>query len=188
MEQLLKNKNIAVLMTDGFEEVEYTIPREALDRQGANVEVVSEKAGLVRAWDHHDWGNDYRVDKSLDQVEVEAYDGLLLPGGVMNPDQLRKNEQAVAFARAFFDAGKPIAAICHGTQLLIETEALQHRELTSYPSIKTDLKNAGARWVDKEVVVDAGLVTSRSPEDLPAFTKKMIEEFCEGVHERQKTA
>ncbi len=183
----LKNKKIAVLMTNGFEESEYTKPRKALDDAQAEVHVISIKKGKVKAWDVDDWGASYNVDKTLDEVKAEDYHGLLLPGGVLNPDQLRMNEQAVAFVKHFFSAGKPIAAICHAPQLLIETHALQGRELTSYHSIATDLKNAGAKWVDKEVVVDQGLTTSRNPDDIPAFIEKMIEEFAEGKHAGQKT-
>lgn len=174
-------------MTDGFEEVEYTTPADALKNQGAEVEIVSDKPGLLVAWDHTDWGKEYQVDRTLNEADPDDYDGLMLPGGVLNPDKLRQNRKAIEWIKSFFERGAPVAAICHGPQLLIETGALGGRTLTSYPSIKTDLKNAGARWVDKEVVVDQGLVTSRNPDDLPAFTKKMIEEFCEGAHEGQKT-
>jgi protease I len=183
----LKNKKIAVLMTDGFEEVEYTKPRKALDDANAEVHVISIKSGKVKAWNSDNWGESYNVDKTLDQVTAADYDGLLLPGGVMNPDQLRMNDLAVEFVKDFLASGKPIAAICHAPQLLIETHALQGRELTSYPSIATDLQNAGARWVNKEVVVDQGLTTSRDPDDIPAFIEKMLEEFAEGKHVGQRT-
>lgn len=183
----LKKKNIAVLMTNGFEEVEYTSPRKALDDAGARVHVISIEKGQVRAWASDDWGQSFDVDETIDRARAEDYDGLLLPGGVMNPDQLRMNRDAVAFVKDFFAQGKPIAAICHAPQLLIETGALEGRELTSYPSIVTDLKNAGAKWVNKEVVVDQGLTTSRNPDDLPAFNKKMLEEFAEGVHDAQRS-
>lgn len=183
----LENKKIAILVTDGFEEIELTSPKQALEESGATVDIISPKSGKVKAWATDNWGGEYDVDKTLDNSDVSAYDGLLLPGGVMNPDQLRMNTKAISFIKDFFGQGKPIAAICHAPQLLIETGALEGRELTSYPSLATDLKNAGAHWVDKEVIVDHGLVTSRSPEDLKAFNSKMLEEFAEGVHEEQNT-
>lgn len=184
---ILKGKKVAILVANGFEEVEFTKPKEALESQQAEVDVISLKSGKVKAWDMTDWGNEYDVDKTIDEVQASDYNSLLLPGGVLNPDNLRVNEKAVAFVKDFFEAGKPIAAICHGPWTLIETGALEGRTLTSYPSIKTDLINAGANWLDEEVVVDQGLVTSRKPDDIPAFCKKMIEEFCEGVHEGQIT-
>jgi protease I len=183
----LENKKIAILMTDGFEEEEFTKPQEALQQAGAITEVIADKTGKVKAWNHTNWGGEYKVDKTLNEVNSEDYNGLLLPGGVLNPDTLRQNPKAISFIKDFFKEGKPIAAICHGPQLLIETDAIEGREMTSYPSIKKDLENAGARWVDKEVVVDQGLVTSRKPDDIPSFNKKMIEEFSEGIHEEQKT-
>lgn len=183
----LGNKRVAVLVSNGFEEVEFTEPVKALKDAGATVDVISPEPDKVRAWAKTEWGSEYSVDVALEEANEEDYHTLLLPGGVMNPDHLRHNEKAVDFVKHFFEHGKPIAAICHAPQLLIETGALQGRELTSYPSIKTDLKNAGARWVDKEVVVDAGLTTSRTPDDIPAFNKKMLEEFGEGVHEEQMT-
>lgn len=183
----LNDKTIAVLMTNGFEQSEYTEPRKALDEAGANVHVISLEKGEVKGWTSGNWGDSFKVDKTIDEVSADDYDGLLLPGGVINPDRLRMNKHAVQFAKDFFAQGKPIAAICHGPQLLIETGALEGRELTSYASIVTDLKNAGAKWVNKEVVVDQGLTTSRTPDDLPAFNKKMLEEFAEGVHEEQRT-
>jgi len=178
-----KKLKIAILMTDGFEEVELTKPREALDEAGVTTHIVSPKKNKVRAWDHTDWGDEYEVDIQLDNASSKDYDGLLLPGGVLNPDQLRMNEKAIKFISEFIDHGKPIAAICHGPQLLIETGKLKGRKMTSYPSIKTDLINAGVEWVDEEVVVDQGLTTSRKPDDIPAFNKKMLEEFREGIHE-----
>ncbi|RED93222.1 type 1 glutamine amidotransferase domain-containing protein [Marinoscillum furvescens] len=183
----LSNKKIAVLMADGFEEVEFTAPVDALRDAGAGIDVISPESGRVRAWNETEWGADYAVDVPLTKARADEYHALLLPGGVMNPDKLRMNEAAVELVKAFFEDGKPVAAICHAPQLLVETGALTGRELTSYPSIKTDLKNAGARWVDNEVVVDAGLTTSRSPEDMEAFCDKMLEEFSEGVHEDQMT-
>ncbi len=187
MEDNLKGKKIAIIMTHGFEEVEYTKPRKALDDAQAEVHVIAPESGKVKAWDSDKWGNEYDVDKTIDQVKADDYDGLFIPGGVLNPDQLRMNDKAVRFVKDFFAQGKPIAAICHGPQILIETGAIEGRELTSYPSIRTDLKNAGANWVDKEVVVDEGLTTSRNPDDIPAFIDKMIEEFAEGKHAGQKT-
>ncbi|MBL3655452.1 type 1 glutamine amidotransferase domain-containing protein [Fulvivirga sediminis] len=184
---ILKDRKVAILVADGFEEVEFTEPKKALERAGATVEVISPNDDKVKAWDSTDWGNSYNVDKSLDSALASDYNSLLLPGGVLNPDQLRANDKAVEFVKHFFEAGKPIAAICHGPWTLIETGALEGRKMTSYKSIKTDLINAGAEWVDEEVVTDQGMVTSRNPDDIPAFCKKMIEEFCEGVHEGQKT-
>lgn len=181
----LNNKKIAILVTDGFEEVEFTEPKKALEEAGATVEVIAPKEGKVKAWAKDNWGSSYDVTHKLIDADPEVYDGLMLPGGVMNPDKLRMNKDAVGFAKSFFEQGKPIAAICHAPQLLIETGALEQRKITSYPSLRTDLENAGATWVDQEVVVDSGLTTSRSPEDLPAFNKKMVEEFAEGVHEGQ---
>lgn len=183
----LKEKNIAILATHGFEEIELTNPREALKETGANTFIVSPESGSIKSWDNNQWGSDFEVDTTLEKATEESFDGLLIPGGVLNPDQLRMNEQAIEFVRSFFASGKPVAAICHGPQLLIDADVLQGREMTSYPSIKNDLKNAGARWVDNEVVVDQGLTTSRTPEDLPAFNRKMIEEFREGVHKAQMT-
>ena len=183
MSNELKAKKIAILATDGFEEVELTKPRKALHAAGAQTYIVSPKNGKIKAWDHTNWSNEYEVDITLDEVESEEFDNLFLPGGVLNPDQLRMNDKAIQFVTGFLHAGKPIAAICHGPQILIETKELDGRKMTSYPSIKTDLINAGVNWVDEEVVVDQGLTTSRRPEDIPAFNDKMLEEFREGVHE-----
>jgi len=183
----LEGRKIAILVTHGFEQVELTSPREALDRASATSHIVAPEGGKVKAWAETDWGEEFEVDVELSSARAEDYDGLLLPGGVLNPDKLRMNEAAVSFVRAFVEAGKPIAAICHGPWTLIETGALKGRELTSYRSIRTDLVNAGANWVDREVVVDAGLVTSRNPDDLPAFNDKMVEEFAEGVHAEMAT-
>lgn len=183
MSNELKGKKIAILATDGFEEVELTKPRKALHAAGAQTYIVSPKNGKIKAWDHTNWSNEYEVDITLDEVESEEFDNLFLPGGVLNPDQLRMNDKAIQFVTGFLHAGKPIAAICHGPQILIETKELDGRKMTSYPSIKTDLINAGVNWVDEEVVVDQGLTTSRRPEDIPAFNDKMLEEFREGVHE-----
>ena len=178
----LENRRVAILTEEGFEQVELTSPKTALKDAGATVDVISPKSGKIKAWDKTDWGIEVDVDKELDEVSPDDYDALMLPGGVLNPDKLRQNKSAVAFVSAFLDEGKPVAAICHGPQMLIETGMINGRKLTSYPSLQTDLKNAGAEWVDEEVVVDNGLVTSRTPADLPAFNKKMVEEFAEGVH------
>lgn len=180
----LENKKVAVLATDGFEQSELEKPVAALKDAGATVEIVSIKPGKIKGWDEKNWGKEVTVDKTLDQVSSNDYDALVLPGGVMNPDTLRTNKAAVAFAKAFMDAKKPVSAICHGPWLLAEADAVQGRKMTSYQSIQTDLKNAGANWVDEEVVTDNGLVTSRNPDDLPAFCKKMIEEIGEGRHDR----
>jgi protease I len=179
----LNDLTIAILTEEGFEQVELTGPREALEKAGVTVHIISPQKDEVKAWDETDWGIRVRVDKPLNEASPEDYDGLMLPGGVWNPDKLRLNEEAVEFVKHFLETGKPIAAICHGPQTMIETGLLEGRRMTSYPSIKSDLINAGVEWVDEEVVTDHGLVTSRSPKDLPAFNKKMLEEFAEGVHE-----
>ena len=179
----LSNKKIALLTEEGFEQVELTSPKEALEAVGASVHIISPKTGKIKAWDKTDWGIEVDVDKALADANPDDYDALVLPGGVLNPDKLRQNKDAVAFASAFLDEVKPVAAICHGPQLLIETGMISGRRLTSYPSLQTDLINAGAEWVDEEVVVDNGLVTSRTPDDLDAFNRKTIEEISEGVHE-----
>jgi protease I len=184
----LEGKNVAILATNGFEESELTSPREALQEAGAKTFIVSPESGTIKSWHENNWGGDFEVDVTLDKADEASFDGLVLPGGVMNPDQLRMNEDALNFIRAFFKSGKPVSAICHGPQLLIDADVLQGREITSYPSIKNDIKNAGARWVDNEVVVDKGLTTSRTPEDLSAFNRKMVEELREGVHDKQMTA
>jgi protease I len=173
----LNGLKVAILVTDGFEQVELMEPRKALDEAGAETRVVSPKADRVRGWKFTDWGDEVRVDTALDQAKPEDFDALLLPGGVMNPDSLRMLPKAVAFAKAFFDASKPVAAICHGPWTVIEARAARGRQMTSWPSLKTDLKNAGANWVDKEVVVDQKLVTSRKPDDIPAFNQEMIQLF-----------
>lgn len=178
----LNNRKVAILTEDGFEQVELTSPKEALEAAGAKVDVISPKSGKVKAWNKTEWGIEVNVDKPLDQVSPDAYDALVLPGGVMNPDKLRQNKESVAFVSAFLDEGKPVAAICHGPQMLIETGMIGGRTLTSYPSLQTDLKNAGAHWVDQEVVVDNGLITSRTPKDLEAFNRKAVEEIAEGQH------
>ena len=178
----LRGKKIAALVDHGFEQSELLEPKKALEQAGAEVHVVSPQNGEVKGWQHTDWGEKVKVDRGLSSARAADYDGLLLPGGVMNPDHLRANPQAVAFVKEFVTAHKPIAAICHGPWTLIEAGAVNGRRMTSWPSLKTDLINAGASWVDQEVVVDRGLVTSRKPDDIPAFNRKMIEEFAEGVH------
>jgi protease I len=175
----LNGLKVAILVTDGFEQVELTEPRKALDQAGARTQIVSPKDGQVRGWKFTDWGENLPVDVKLDGAKAEDFDALLLPGGVMNPDELRTLPKAVAFAKAFLDAGKPVASICHGPWTIIETGAARGRRLTSWPSLKTDLRNAGADWVDQEVVVDRNLVTSRKPDDIPAFNPTMIELFRE---------
>lgn len=180
--QKLAGKRVAIITENGFEEVELTSPLQALKDAGANAQIVSPQQEKVKAWDHDHWSIELPVDVPIDAAKPEDYDALVVPGGVLNPDKARLNEKCIAFVKHFLDTGKPVAAICHGPQLLIETGALKGRTMTSYPAIKTDLINAGVNWVDKEVVVDKGLVTSRSPKDLEAFNRKMLEEIGEGVH------
>lgn len=184
----LTNKKVAILVADGFEEVEMTEPRKALEQEGAITHLISPNMENVKSWQHTEWGNIFEVDIPLSKVRANDYQMLLLPGGVMNPDKLRMNEDAVDFVSSFVRDGKPIAAICHGPWTLIETGTVKGRKMTSWPSLKTDLRNAGATWVDEEVVVDNGLVTSRKPDDIPAFNQKMIEEFTEGIHPIQQFA
>lgn len=173
----LENKKIAILVTDGFEEEELTRPRKAFEDAGATVEIVSPREKEVKAWNHTEWGDTYEVNIRLTDADPNAYDALLLPGGVMNPDQLRLNKDAVKFARHFLEKKKPVAAICHAAQLLIETEMLTGKALTSYPSLQTDLENAGAHWIDREVVEHEGLITSRTPDDMEAFVHTVIEKI-----------
>jgi protease I len=180
----LTHKKVAIMATHGFEESELLSPKEALEQAGAEVYVIAPEDGTIKGWKDKDWGKEVKVDALLGKANANDYDALVLPGGVMNPDKLRLNKDAVAFASRFFEQGKPVAAICHGPQTLIETGMLKGREMTSFPSLRTDLENAGVQWVDKEVVVDNGLVTSRTPDDLPAFNRKMIEEISEGIHQR----
>ncbi len=182
----LENKRVAILATNGFEQIELTSPKEALEENGARADIVSPKSGKIKGWDHTKWGDEFEVDVTVKDADPDDYDALVLPGGVMNPDSLRTDSKALQFTRAFFEQGKPVAAICHGAQTLINAEVVEGRTMTSYPAIRKDLENAGAIWLDKEVVVDQGLVTSRSPADLDAFNKKMVEEIGEGVHRRQK--
>ena len=174
----LQGKKVAILVTDGFEQVELTEPRKALDQAGAKTEVVSPTQGQVKGWNHTEWGDRLPVDVSLQQAKPENYDALLLPGGVMNPDHLRMNPDAVRFVKHFADAGKPIAAICHGPWTLIEAGAVKGKKMTSWPSLQTDLRNAGANWVDQQVVHDGNLVTSRKPDDIPAFNQEMVRLFA----------
>lgn len=182
----LDGKRVAVLVADGFEQVEMTDPRKALDEAGAETELISPEKGKVKGWQRTRWGDEFEVEVALEQADASSYAALLLPGGVMNPDKLRMNETAVRFVKAFVDSEKPIAAICHGPWTLIEAGGVKGRRVTSWPSLRTDLKNAGGSWVDREVVVDRGLVTSRKPDDIPAFNRKMIEEFGEGRHAQRK--
>jgi len=178
----LQGRKVAVLATDGFEQSELETPVQALKDAGAHVEVVSPKSASIQGWEHHDKGRMVVVDRQLSDASAADYDALVLPGGVMNPDALRLAPEAVSLVRAFVEAGKPIAAICHGPWTLINAGGVKGRRMTSWPSLEVDLRNAGADWVDQDVVVDHGLVTSRKPDDLPAFCAKMIEEFAEGAH------
>ena len=180
----LSGKRIAFLATHGFEDSELTEPWKAVEEAGGRPELISPERGRIRGKKE----TEVSVDHHVDEVDASEYDGLVLPGGLQNPDKLRMNERAVAFARSFFEQGKPVAAICHGPWTLIEADAVRGRTLTSYPSVKTDIRNAGGNWVDEEVVVDRGLITSRTPDDLPAFSAKLVEEFAEGVHAEQREA
>jgi len=181
----LQGKKVAILVADGFEQSELLEPRRALDGAGATTQVVSPADKKVKGWNHQEWGNEVPVDVSLDSAKADEFDALLLPGGVMNPDQLRMNPKAVEFVKHFTDSGKPVAAICHGPWTLVEAGAVRGHTMTSWPSLKTDLKNAGATWVDQEVVNDRGLVTSRKPGDIPAFNREMIRVFLEGRRQRR---
>jgi protease I len=182
----LNGKRVAIVATDGVEQVELTEPRKALEDAGATVDIVSIEAGEFQGFDHLDKADTFTADKAAKDADAADYDALMLPGGVANPDALRMDEDVVRFIRAFFEAGKPVAAICHAPWTLIEADVVRGRNVTSWPSLRTDLRNAGAEWTDEEVVVDSGLVTSRKPDDLPAFNTKMVEEFCEGEHEGQQ--
>jgi protease I len=181
----LTGKKVAILATDGFEQDELLSPLEALKNAGADVHVVSPNEGKIKGWKHTDWGKKVKVDVLLSEANAVEYDALVLPGGVMNPDHLRRDPQVLEFVKSFFQTGKPVGAICHGPWTLIDAGVVRGRKMTSYETIQTDLKNAGAQWVDQEVVVDNGLVTSRKPDDLPAFNAKLIEEIAEGIHTRQ---
>lgn len=184
MPEELRNKRVAALVEHGFEQSELYEPKKALEAAGATVDIVSPQKSTVKGWAAKNWADEVKVDRQIDAVKADEYDALLLPGGVMNPDYLRANRAAVQFVKGFVDAKKPIAAICHGPWTLIEAGAVKGRRVTSWPSLQTDLRNAGAQWVDEECVVDQGLVTSRKPDDLPAFNRKMIEEFAEGPHDK----
>ncbi len=184
----MKEVRVAILVADGFEQQELTGPRKALDEAGATTKIISPASGEVEGWNHFDKGDKFTVDVPLEQANAADFTALLLPGGVANPDQLRMDPKAVSFVKAFFTVGKPVAVICHGPWTLIEADVVRDRQITSWPSVKTDLINAGAKWVDEEVVVDNGLVSSRKPADIPAFNKKMLEEFAEGKHRGQRAA
>jgi protease I len=188
-DQKLQGKKIAFIATDMVEEVELTKPWEAVKEAGGEPELISMETGEIQAFNHYDKSNTYMVDKDFSSARVGEYDGLVIPGGVGNPDAMRMDDDAVEFVRSFFEAGKPVAVICHGPWMLVEADVVRGRKVTSWPSLETDIRNAGGNWVDEEVVVDQGLVTSREPDDLPAFCKKLVEEFCEGVHsgQREKT-
>ena len=181
----INGKKIAILATHGFEQSELEVPRDRLKQQGAQVDIVSPEKGEIKGWQMKDWGRPVRVDKTLDEAKPEDYDALVLPGGQINPDLLRVNPKALSFIRAMFDQKKVVAAVCHAPWLLIETGIIKGRKATSYPSIKTDMINAGARWEDSEVVTDQGIVTSRKPDDLEAFSAKIAEEISEGRHQQR---
>jgi protease I len=182
----LSGKKVAILVADGFEQVEMTKPREALNEAGAETKIVSVKSGEIYGMHHEKKGDNFKVDLTLDEARPEEFDALMIPGGLMNPDTLRSTHEAVEFTKAFFRTGKPVAAICHGPWVLVEANVVRGRKLTSWPAIQTDVRNAGGNWVNEEVVVDNGLVTSRKPDDIPAFNRKMIEEFAEGRQEKQR--
>jgi protease I len=185
MADRLDGKRVAFLATDGVEQVELTEPWKAVESEGGKPELVSLESGEIQGFDHMDKGEKFSVDRAVSDANADDYDALVLPGGVANPDFLRADEDAVRFARAFFEAGKPVAVICHGPWTLVEADVVRGRRITSWPSLRTDIRNAGGDWVDEQVVVDNGLVSSRKPDDLPAFCDKLVEEFCEGRHEGQ---
>jgi protease I len=187
-EQKLKGKKVAILAADMVERVELEEPRKALEEAGAETTLISLKPGEIQAFDHFDPASTIKVDRTAEEVDASEYDALMIPGGVGNPDQLRGDENVVSFVRDFFEAGKPVAAICHAPWVLVEAGVVRGRRLTSWPTLQTDIRNAGGDWVDEQVVVDNGLVTSRKPDDIPAFNDKMIEEFAEGVHTKQREA
>lgn len=182
MTKNIAGKKVAIITENGFEEIELTSPKKVLESEGVTVHIISPQKDKVKGWDHDHWSIELPVDKQISRANAEDYDMLIIPGGVINPDKMRTDKDCISFVQQFLEAGKPVAAICHGPQLLIETGMISQRKMTSYHSIKTDLVNAGVIWEDKEVVVDNGLVTSRSPKDLDAFNRKVIEELSEGVH------
>ena len=182
MTKNIAGKKVAIITENGFEEIELTSPKKVLESEGVTVHIISPQKDKVKGWDHDHWSIELPVDKQISRAHAEDYDMLIIPGGVINPDKMRTDKDCISFVQQFLEAGKPVAAICHGPQLLIETGMISQRKMTSYHSIKTDLVNAGVIWEDKEVVVDNGLVTSRSPKDLDAFNRKVIEELSEGVH------
>jgi protease I len=184
----LQGKRVAIIAADMVEQVELVEPRKALEAAGAKTELLSIKPGTIQGFNHFDKADEHKVDKLVEEADASDYDALLIPGGVGNPDQLRADENVVQFTRDFFEQGKPVAAICHGPWVLVEAGAVKGRKLTSWPSLQTDIRNAGGSWVDEEVVVDGGLVTSRKPDDIPAFNSKMVEEFAEGMHARQRAS
>ncbi len=186
MSNKLEGKKVAILATDGFEQSELVKPKEAVEKAGATAHIISPESGEIKGWDTDDWGDKFKVDVKLEDAKAEDYNALILPGGVINPDKLRINEKALEFVKSFFEQKKPVAAICHGPWTLINAGVVEGREMTSYKSIRKDLENAGAKWTDGEVIVDNGLVTSRNPDDLPAFCDKLIEEIAEGKHDKQK--
>jgi protease I len=181
----LNGKKVAFLATDMVEQVELTEPWKAVEDAGGSPELVSLEEGEIQGFNHYDKADTFKVDRTVEEASADDYDALVIPGGVGNPDTLRGDENAVAFTRQFFEQGKPVGVICHGPWMLVETGVVRGRKVTSWPTLRTDIQNAGGEWVDEEVVVDNGLVTSRKPDDLPAFTKKIVEEFCEGKHEQQ---
>jgi deglycase len=185
MTQRLQDKKVAFLATDGVEQVELTEPWKAVENEGGTAELISIESGEIQGFNHLDKADKFAVDRTADDAKADEYDGLVLPGGVANPDRLRTDENVVRFVRAFFEAGKPVAVICHGPWTIVEADVVRGRTLTSWPSLKTDIRNAGGTWVDEEVHVDNGLVTSRKPDDLPAFCDKLVEEICEGRHDQQ---
>jgi deglycase len=187
MANQLEGKRIAFLMAnEGVEQVEYFEPRKAVEEAGAEVDVISTESGEVQGFEHLDKGETWDVDRTTSEAKAEDYDGVVLPGGVANPDNLRTDDEALRFLRELFEAGKPVGAICHAPWMLVEAGVVDGRKVTSFPSVQTDIRNAGGNWVDEEVVVDSGLVTSRKPDDIPAFNSKIVEEFAEGVHEEQR--
>jgi len=184
----ISDKRIAILATDGFEQSELMVPKQKLEDAGAKVDIISLKVGEIRGWNNKDWGESIAVDRTIDAISIDEYDALVIPGGQINPDLLRADADAVALVRDFYQSGKPLAAICHAPWVLVEAGIAKGRKMTSYHSMATDVRNAGAKWVDKEVVVDQGLITSRNPKDLEAFCAKIIEEVGEGRHEQRAVA